>query len=151
MENFFGCGDTDWQRRLEMIEASKQPDPKTLIKNQFVLDKTHSQTQKQPQLSNLHQIKFSTQPLSFNYIISPSVIEVSAKRVAPIWKTAQYNDEAFRRQLNNTVHRQIFQYDAEIAQKLRSDKHNIRVTNISEYSNALNRGSVFINPKFSSC
>jgi len=34
---------------------------------------------------------------------------------------------------------------------MRITKHNIKVTNISEYSNALNRGSVFINPKFGSC
>ena len=34
---------------------------------------------------------------------------------------------------------------------LRCTEHNIRVTNISEYSNALNRGRFFTNPKFSSC
>ncbi len=41
--------------------------------------------------------------------------------------------------------------DTEITEKLRVTKHNIKVTNISEYSNALNRGRVFTNPKFSSC
>ena len=39
----------------------------------------------------------------------------------------------------------------EITEKLRETKYNLRVTNISEYSNALNRGRVFTNPKFSSC
>jgi len=79
------------------------------------------------------------------------VFEVSAKRNAAIWKTEQYKDEDFRQQMTTTVNRQIQTYDPEIADKMRSHKHNIRVTNISEYSNAINRGRVFINPKFSSC
>ena len=41
--------------------------------------------------------------------------------------------------------------DAEINDKLRVTKHNIQRTIISEYSNAKNRGTVFTNPKFSSC
>ena len=41
--------------------------------------------------------------------------------------------------------------DPEISEKLRETKYNLKVSNISEYSNALNRGRVFTNPKFSSC
>ena len=60
-------------------------------------------------------------------------------------------DEENRQTLNATANRNIFNYDVEIAQKMSNLKHNIRVTNISEYLNALNTGTVFINPKFGSC
>ena len=82
---------------------------------------------------------------------SPEVFEVSAKRNAPLWKTEQYKQPEFRQDLTTTVKREVLQYDPEIAEKMKSTKHNIKVTNISEYSNALNRGRVFTNPKFSSC
>ena len=39
----------------------------------------------------------------------------------------------------------------EFVESMRIREFNNRVTNISEYANALNRGRVFINPKFSSC
>ena len=41
--------------------------------------------------------------------------------------------------------------DYDKSESMRETNHNILVTNISEYSNALNRGRVFTNPKFSSC
>ena len=57
-----------------------------------------------------------------------------------------------RSQLNVTTDRGAQNnLDFEITEKLRETKYNLRVTNISEYSNALNRGRVFTNPKFSSC
>ena len=83
--------------------------------------------------------------------LDPSVFEVAAKKNAAIWKTEQYRDPEFRQQLTNTSNRTKHDYNNETAQMLVMKKHNIQVTNISEYSNALNRGRVFTNPKFSSC
>ena len=70
-----------------------------------------------------------------------------------MWKTKQYKDEEFRADLNKTTNRisQNNLPDQEKLESLRTSEHNNRITNISEYSNALNRGRVFINPKFSSC
>ena len=83
--------------------------------------------------------------------LDPGVFEVSAKKVAPTWNTQQYKNDEDRKNLTETSNRGIFTYDAEIADKMRMTNHNLKVSNISEYSNALNRGRVFINPKFSSC
>ena len=69
-----------------------------------------------------------------------------------MWQSQQYRDSDQRQHLNQTTQRGAQNnIDPEIAEKLRETKHNIKVTNISEYSNALNRGRVFTNPKFSSC
>ena len=83
--------------------------------------------------------------------LDPSVFEVSAKKQAQIWGTQQYKDNDYREDLMTTNNRKIQTYDKDIADMLVTTKHNIKVTNISEYSNAINRGRVFINPKFSSC
>ena len=84
--------------------------------------------------------------------LDPSAFEVAAKKKSQIWETQQYRDADHREQLNQTTNRGTQNnIDPEIMEKLRTTKHNIKVTNISEYSNALNRGRVFINPKFSSC
>ena len=70
-----------------------------------------------------------------------------------MWKTQQYKAEEFREDLNHTTNRieQNKLPDFELTESMRAKDWNNRVTNISEYSNALNRGRVFINPKFSSC
>ena len=69
-----------------------------------------------------------------------------------MWGTQQYRDPDQRGNLNITTTRGATNnIDPEITERLRETKHNIKVTNISEYSNALNRGRVFTNPKFSSC
>ena len=69
-----------------------------------------------------------------------------------MWGTQQYRDPDQRGNLNVTTTRGATNnIDPEITERLRETKHNIKVTNISEYSNALNRGRVFTNPKFSSC
>lgn len=69
-----------------------------------------------------------------------------------MWSSQQYRDPEMRTQLNATTNRAgQNNLDFEITEKLRETKYNLRVTNISEYSNALNRGRVFTNPKFSSC
>ena len=69
-----------------------------------------------------------------------------------MWASQQYRDEGQRVNLNVTSSRGTQNnIDPEIMERLRETKHNIKVTNISEYSNALNRGRVFTNPKFSSC
>ena len=41
--------------------------------------------------------------------------------------------------------------DYEVTESMREKRFNNVVTNVSEYANALNRGRIFINPKFSSC
>ena len=69
-----------------------------------------------------------------------------------MWQSQQYRDAGQRVNLNVTSSRGTQNnIDPEIMERLRETKHNIKVTNISEYSNALNRGRVFTNPKFSSC
>ena len=69
-----------------------------------------------------------------------------------MWQNQQYRDADQRGNLNVTTQRGTQNnIDTELTERLRETKHNIKVTNISEYSNALNRGRVFINPKFSSC
>lgn len=69
-----------------------------------------------------------------------------------MWQNQQYRDVDQRGNLNVTTQRGTQNnIDTELTERLRETKHNIKVTNISEYSNALNRGRVFINPKFSSC
>ena len=84
--------------------------------------------------------------------LDPSVFEVAAKKQSLMWGSQQYRDNEHRGQLNVTTNRNAQNnIDPEISEKLRETKHNIKVTNISEYSNALNRGRVFTNPKFSSC
>ena len=71
---------------------------------------------------------------------------------APIWETHQYRDEAHREQLMNTTNRETqSNFDTEVMERLRTDKYNIQRTIITEYSDAMNRGTVFVNAKFSSC
>ena len=151
------------------MRANAPIDPKTKIKNQFILNKGESEV---PQHKYQGIASFETSNTFFNGMtavsstklkeqeqtdnpvlkeLDPSVFEVAAKKNAAVWKTEQYKDKDFRAQLTNTTNRGIHSYDPEIAQMLVTNKHNIQVTNISEYSNALNRGRVFINPKFSSC
>mmetsp|Transcript_10669 Transcript_10669/g.13229 ORF Transcript_10669/g.13229 Transcript_10669/m.13229 type:complete len:99 (-) Transcript_10669:227-523(-) len=84
--------------------------------------------------------------------LDPQVFEVTAKKQSLMWQSQQYRDADQRSHLNNTSSRGAQNnIDPEIMERLRETKHNIKVTNISEYSNALNRGRVFTNPKFSSC
>ena len=84
--------------------------------------------------------------------LDPSVFEVPAKKQSLMWQSQQYRDAGQRVNLNVTSSRGTQNnIDPEIMERLRETKHNIKVTNISEYSNALNRGRVFTNPKFSSC
>ena len=70
-----------------------------------------------------------------------------------MWSNSQYKDTEFRNDLNLTTNRitsaQLL--DRDMLENMRTKDFNNRVTNISEYSNALNRGRVFTNPKFSSC
>ena len=85
--------------------------------------------------------------------LDPETFEVAAKKHSTMWKTKQYKEEEFRQDLNQTTNRiaQNNLPDQEMLESLRTTEFNNRITNISEYSNALNRGRVFINPKFSSC
>lgn len=84
--------------------------------------------------------------------LSPETFEIPAKKNSAIWSTKQYRDDEHRQQLMTTTDRAVqSNLDPEISEKLRSTKHNIQRTIISEYSNAKNRGTVFTNPKFSSC
>ena len=85
--------------------------------------------------------------------LDPETFEVAAKKVSAIWKSEQYNDQDFRKDLLQTTKRidQNNLPDQEQLESMRVKDHNNRITIISEYSNALNRGRVFINPKFSSC
>ena len=107
------------------------------------------------QLTNYSQQKIDEKAQQSNPVIDsldPEVFEVSAKKHSLMWSSKQYRDEEQRKHLNMTTNRNVqSNYDAEIAEKLRETKFNMRVTPISEFSNALNRGRVFTNPKFSSC
>ena len=86
--------------------------------------------------------------------LDPETFEVTAKKHSTIWKTNQYREAVFREDLNKTTDRiaqNVTDEDWQKIEGLRKTQFNNRVTNISEYSNALNRGRVFTNPKFSSC
>ena len=86
--------------------------------------------------------------------LDPETFEVTAKKHSTIWKTNQYREQVFREDLNKTTDRiaqNVTEEDWLKIEGLRKTQFNNRVTNISEYSNALNRGRVFTNPKFSSC
>ena len=85
--------------------------------------------------------------------LSPETFEVTAKKHSSLWSSKQYTDSQFRGDLMQTTDR-IVQDNLpshEMTEAMREKKFNNRTTNISEYSNALNRGRVFTNPKFSSC
>ena len=85
--------------------------------------------------------------------LSPETFEVTAKKRSSIWKTNQYKDDESRHGLMDTKSRQdqnqLNEFD--LSERMRETRFNNRKTNISEYANALNRGRVFTNPKFSSC
>ena len=85
--------------------------------------------------------------------LDPSTFEVAAKKHSTMWNTQQYKDAEFRADLLQTCSRIDANNlpDQDLLEKMRVTEFNNRVTNISEYSNALNRGRVFTNPKFSSC
>ena len=85
--------------------------------------------------------------------LDPAVFEVSAKKQAAIWSSDQYKDQSFRQDLTNSVNRieQCKLPEQDMLERMRVTEFNNRITNVSEYANALNRGRVFINPKFSSC
>ena len=88
--------------------------------------------------------------------LDPETFEVTAKKHSSIYGmcTQQYKEEKFRTELNKTTNRisqNLTDQEWTYIEELRKVEFNNRVTNISEYSNALNRGRVFINPKFSSC
>ena len=85
--------------------------------------------------------------------LDPSTFEVAAKKQSTMWQSEQYKDTDFRKDLLQTTNRiaQDNLPDRELLENMRVKDFNNRVTIISEYSNALNRGRVFINPKFSSC
>ena len=78
--------------------------------------------------------------------LSPEAFEISAKKNSTIFKSGAYSGE-----YATTGRTAQANYDPEIVDKLREQKFNIQRTIISEYSNAKNRGTVFFNPKFSSC
>ena len=84
--------------------------------------------------------------------LDPEIFEPTAKKCSSIWNTQQYKGADFRENLNKTTNRQnIVAQEQELIDRLRETKFNNQKTNIGEYANALNRGRVFINPKFSSC
>ena len=85
--------------------------------------------------------------------LAPETFEVTAKKYSTLWKTKQYTDAEFRKDLMNTVDRKEAEKlpDYEVTESMREKRFNNVVTNVSEYANALNRGRIFINPKFSSC
>ena len=87
--------------------------------------------------------------------LDPQTFEVTAKKHSALWNTDQYKGADFRGDLMQTTDRiaqsNLNALSGDMVESLRETKHNNRTTNISEYSNALNRGRVFTNPKFSSC
>ena len=85
--------------------------------------------------------------------LSPETFEVTAKKHSTLWCTKQFKDAQFREDIMKTTDRieQDNLPDFDLTEGMRERKFNNRTTNISEYSNALNRGRVFTNPKFSSC
>ena len=85
--------------------------------------------------------------------LDPETFEVTAKKHDAIWNNQQYKASEFREDLMQTTDRiaQCQLPEQELLEQMRTKEFNIRVTNIGEFSNAINRGKVFTNPKFSSC
>ena len=83
--------------------------------------------------------------------LDPEVFEVTAKKASSIWSTNTYKSPEFRAELTQTVKNKEYTFDDEAAGKLHKNKFNKRITEISEYSNALHNGRVFKNPRFTSC
>lgn len=79
------------------------------------------------------------------------LLDNTAKKESSIWKSSVYQDEENRKSLSTPLSRTTFAYDEEAARQVVEKKNNIRKTPISEYSNAQHNGTVFVNPKFSSC
>lgn len=168
-EKFFAATQQDMNEYHDEIARNQPVDPKTLVKQQFVMSKTNAlkptnkvvtqdfltSNSAVHQLTNYSQQKIDEKALQSNPVIDsldPEVFEVSAKKHSLMWSSKQYRDEEQRKHLNMTTNRDVQNnFDPEIAEKLRETKFNMRVTPISEFSNALNRGRVFTNPKFSSC
>ena len=140
------------------------------VRNQFILDKSQADApankylaSQDYQTSNIVAQEFTK--LSQNSLktltqtdnsalkeLPAHVFEVPAKKCSSIWNTQQYKDGNFRDNLNTTTNRMnIVPHDADLVDRLRETQFNNQKTNIGEYANALNRGRVFINPKFSSC
>ena len=68
-----------------------------------------------------------------------------------MWRSKKYKDPEFRKELTNSSTRVAQGYDPVASEMLRTSKFNIQKTPISEFSNASHSGTVFVNPKFSSC
>ena len=138
------------------------------MKNQFVMDRAQADKPKAMRDGNqafmtsngffhgitkdsINQQSHTQEPNPVVDQLDPAVFEVSAKKQSTIWTTGTYKQSDFRQGLNQTTNRVQHAYDQEVAPKMQMTNHNIKITTISEYSNALHRGRVFINPKFSSC
>ena len=85
--------------------------------------------------------------------LDPETFEVTAKKYSTMWKTKQYTEPEFRDEICKTTtgieNSKLPEF--EVSEGMRVKKFNNKVSNVSEYANALMRGRVFINPKFSSC
>ncbi|KAL4483812.1 hypothetical protein ABPG72_006187 [Tetrahymena utriculariae] len=73
-----------------------------------------------------------------------------------IWSSNQYSDDVWRKKMqtsfyNNEHNEKQFEYNTLLNPEIGRKDNYMRVTRISEYSNALHNNRVFINPKFTSC
>ena len=69
--------------------------------------------------------------------LSQDVFKHAATKEDQCWSTKQYRDDEQRVNLMNSTNRGAqSNIDPEISEKLRTSKHNIQTTIISEYSNA---------------
>eukprot|EP01015_Nassula_variabilis_P029586 TRINITY_DN6364_c0_g1_i1.p1 TRINITY_DN6364_c0_g1~~TRINITY_DN6364_c0_g1_i1.p1 ORF type:complete len:124 (+),score=26.20 TRINITY_DN6364_c0_g1_i1:64-435(+) len=73
-----------------------------------------------------------------------------------IWTSSQYQDNGFRQDVMKSFYNQQFGeekfgHNEVLNNETWTKKYNTRKTPISEYSNALHNGRVFVNPKFTSC
>jgi len=143
---------------------------KPQVKNQFLMTKTNADApingyaggslDYETTQSFYHSItKNSQQKIAETTVANPKIDALSAevfkptaKREDQCWANEKYRDSHHREQLMTTTDRGAqSNFDTEMMEKLRTSKHNIQRTIISEYSNAKNRGTVFTAPKFSSC
>jgi hypothetical protein len=82
-----------------------------------------------------------------------SYVSKKANAESEFWKGGKYayedkkmKDEITYKTINREQHTNY-----EIPEEFKSNEHNMRVTRISEYSNALYNNNVFKNPSFLSC
>ena len=74
-EKFFACTNMDMQERQAIIDANKPIDPKTIVKNQFTMDKKQSHN---PQHRFVGNPDFETSNAFYHQMTNNSAVNLSS-------------------------------------------------------------------------